>query len=259
MIRLDFDGEAYKAASRHQKEWGDRLIAELPLHGNERVLDLGCGDGVLTERIARRVPRGRVIGIDGAWSMIETARKLERENLAFRLMDIECLHFEYQFDVIFSNATLQWVRDHRRMLQRVYLRLKTGGILRFNFGGCGNCATLVAVLKETMADKRFAAHFAGFDWPWYFPTAEEYHDLMLRFDFSDAAVWDETADRHFADAAEMTAWIDQPCLVPFLAVLANGEKAAFRDTVVNAMIERTMQPDGRCFETFRRINVLARK
>ncbi len=63
MLKFEFDGEQYKAASRHQKEWGDRLIAELPLTGGERVLDLGCGDGVLTERLARRVPRGRVIGI----------------------------------------------------------------------------------------------------------------------------------------------------------------------------------------------------
>jgi trans-aconitate 2-methyltransferase len=235
------------------------VIADLPLAGNERVLDLGCGDGMLTERIARRVPRGRVVGIDGSWGMIETARKLERENLVFRLMDIELLRFEYQFDVIFSNATLQWIRDHKRMLQRVYLRLKAGGILRFNFGGAGNCMNLVAVLRETMDEPRFSPRFAGFDWPWYFPTVEEYQDLLLRFDFSEAAVWAENADRYFADGDPIARWIDQPCLVPFLAVLPDGQKQDFRNTVVERMIKRTRQPDGRCFETFRRINVFARK
>ena len=59
----EFNGEQYAKASQHQKEWGGRMISELPLRGDETVIDLGCGDGLLTERIARRVPVGRVVGI----------------------------------------------------------------------------------------------------------------------------------------------------------------------------------------------------
>ena len=73
MNTFEFDGEKYKKASRHQKEWGNSLIAELSLRGNEAILDLGCGDGGLTEELAQAVPEGNVLGIDASAGMIETA------------------------------------------------------------------------------------------------------------------------------------------------------------------------------------------
>ncbi len=261
MIAFDFDGEKYRAASGHQKEWGTQVISELQLSGNERILDLGCGDGTLTQKLAECVPHGRVVGIDASWGMIETAKKLEqnRENLCFRLMDIECLNFEYQFDLVFSNATLQWVKDHKRMLQRVYLRLRPNGVLRFNFAGAGNCEYLVTAIRETMAEDHFAVWFSNFDWPWYFPTLEEYQSLLSIFEFQDLRLWDENADRNFPSAKELIGWIDQPCLVPFLAILPEHLKKLFRNRTVEKMILRTRQNDGTYFETFRRINVFARK
>lgn len=261
MIAFDFDGEKYRSASSHQREWGTQVISELRLSGNERILDLGCGDGSLTRKLADCVPQGRVVGIDASWGMIETAKKLEpeKENLFFRLMDIECLNFEYQFDLIFSNATLQWVKDHKRMLQRVYMRLRPGGVLRFNFAGEGNCAALVRAIRETMTEDQFEVWFNGFDWPWYFPTLEEYRGLVAGYEFQDVRIWDENADRNFATAGEMIAWIDQPCLVPFLKILPDHLKTLFRNRVVEKMILRTRQNDGTFFETFRRINVFARK
>lgn len=66
MSPYEFDGEKYKKASKHQKEWGNRLIAQLHLKGNESILDLGCGDGVLTEQLSFLVPDGRVLGIDAS-------------------------------------------------------------------------------------------------------------------------------------------------------------------------------------------------
>ena len=71
----EFDGEKYKQASKHQKEWGNNLISQLHLCGNEVVLDLGCGDGVLSEQIAQLVPQGKVIGIDASYGMLQTAKK----------------------------------------------------------------------------------------------------------------------------------------------------------------------------------------
>jgi trans-aconitate methyltransferase len=72
-------------------------------------------------------------------------------------------------------------------------------------------------------------------------------------------VWGENADRYFQDAPEMIKWIDQPSLVPFLAHVPDGMKPRFREYVIKKMIAETQQDDGRCFETFRRINVSARK
>ncbi len=74
MKTFEFDGEKYKAASTHQKEWGNDLISQLSLKGSEAILDLGCGDGVLTGQLALLVPEGTVLGIDSSVGMIETAK-----------------------------------------------------------------------------------------------------------------------------------------------------------------------------------------
>ena len=102
MAAYEFDGEKYKQASRHQKEWGNTLISQLHLCGNETVLDLGCGDGVLSEQIAQLVPQGKVIGIDASYGMLQTAKKLECDNLSFMQIDINDMDFSDEFDIIFS-------------------------------------------------------------------------------------------------------------------------------------------------------------
>ena len=124
---FEFDGEKYKQASKHQKLMGMQLISELSLKGHEIILDLGCGDGVLTEKLARLVPNGRVIGIDASQGMIQTAGKLLRDNLEFLQMDIDNISLETKFDIVFSNATLHWVKDHNKRLKNCCKALKFCG------------------------------------------------------------------------------------------------------------------------------------
>ena len=255
----EFDGKRYERASTHQKEWGTKLIAELGLTGSEHVLDLGCGDGALTSQIAELVPDGYVLGIDASQGMIDAALPKERNNLRFRKMDINNLNFENQFDVVFSNAMLHWITDHRRLFRNVYRALRASGRIRFQYAGDGNCANFIAVVQGAMALEEFQVHFAGFRWPWYMPSVDEYKGLARSSRFRNVRVWDENADRYFPDAEAMIRWIDQPSLVPFLAHLADPVKGHFRSIVVNGMMNRTKQEDGRCFETFRRINVSATK
>jgi trans-aconitate methyltransferase len=174
-------------------------------------------------------------------------------------MDIDELNYVEQFDVVFSNATLHWIKDHERLLRNAGRALVRGGRLRFNFAGEGNCAHFFSVIREAMKAEEFAVHFGGFDWPWYTPSVEEYSALMDTTGMDDRRVWGESADRYFPDALEMIKWIDQPSLVPFLAHVPDRAKPRFREYVVMRMIEETRQDDGRCFETFRRINVSAHK
>ncbi len=84
----EFDGKKYEKASAFQKEWGNKLISELNLEGNENILDLGCGDGLLTTNLAKLVPNGNVIGVDASEGMIEVAKEKEENNLKFLLIDI---------------------------------------------------------------------------------------------------------------------------------------------------------------------------
>ena len=253
-MSFEFDGEKYKQASSHQKEWGGKLISELSLKGGEKILDLGCGDGTLTAELARLAPDGFVVGIDASKNMIETARKAhDWDNVKFELMDINDIAFVDEFDVVFSNATLHWIKNHNKLLKNVFNSLKDNGVVRFNFAADGNCSCFFKVVKEVMAESFYAGYFTDFEWPWYMPKIEEYRTIVEQFPFKEKRVWGENADKYFPNVEAMVKWIEQPSLVPFLACVG------FRDAVVERMIDETIQADGTCFETFRRINVFARK
>ena len=259
-MEFEFDGEKYKQASEQQKAWGRKLIAELQFDGGERILDLGCGDGVLTAELAKFVPEGFVLGIDASESMIETARKYNAGiNVRFELLDINAIDFESEFDLVFSNATLHWVKDHKKLLNNVFKALEDRGTARFQFAGDGNCSNLIRILKEVTSAKEYASYFSKFNWPWYMPALDEYQALLEEVAFTEKRVWSENGDKHFINAEAMTKWIDQPSLVPFLRYVTEEDRQRFRDAVVERMIKETLQDDGTHFETFRRINVLARK
>ncbi len=181
----EFDGKKYEKASAHQKEWGAKLISELGLKENYRVLDLGCGDGFNTALIAEELPSGEVVGIDASKGMINTAYPRTRENLSFLLMDINDLNFVEEFDIVFSNAALHWVLDHDKLLKNSARALRDHGQVRFNFAADGNCSNFFRVICEAMAQKQFLEYFSDFQWPWYMPTVEEYSTLAKASGFSD--------------------------------------------------------------------------
>lgn len=132
-------------------------------------------------------------------------------------------------------------------------------MVRFNFAAEGNCSHFLKVIEIAMKLPEYSRYFQLFEWPWYMPVVDEYENLVRQFHFREIKVWGEIADRYFPDKETMTKWVDQPSIVPFLGCIPEMEKQGFRGYVVEKMLEETLQVDGRCFETFRRINLLARK
>ena len=106
----------YHTSSPAQYLWAQELIAKLGLSGNERVLDIGCGDGKVTAEISRHLPGGNVTGVDNSPEMIRFACDhfpwTEYRNLSFVSMDARGLSYLEEFDVVFSNAALHWITDH---------------------------------------------------------------------------------------------------------------------------------------------------
>lgn len=258
MSAYEFDGERYRAAASHQREWGDKLISELTLRGNEKILDLGCGDGTLTARLAARVPRGAVLGLDASAGMIAAARPLAQENLKFRLQDISNLDFEGEFDLIFSNSALHWLKDQRRLLASCYRALKAAGRLCCGFPGAGSAAGFIRAVTQVMEKPAYRGYFGEFAWPWWMPGAEEYEALVQEAGFREVSVQCQIKDRSFS-AAQFIGFIDQPGIVPFLAPVAVADKQRFREEVVQTALALTARGQDEYFEAFRRIIVSACK
>ncbi|MGL4773609.1 MAG: class I SAM-dependent methyltransferase [Clostridium sp.] len=260
MKNFEFDGEKYKKFSTHQKEWGNKIIDGLEIGADFNILDLGCGDGVLTNNISHIAHRGKTIGIDASKGMIDIAKQIKGDNLEFRLMDINNLSFNEKFDVIFSNAALHWVKNHEKLLESCKCILNEGGQIRFNFAGDGNCRTFFRVVKEIINKKEYKEYFKNFDWPWYMPSVEEYKEVINKVGgYEEVEVYGEIADRFFNNETELIGWIDQPSIVPFLEYLPLELKSGFREEVIKEMVLLTKGADGRCFEEFKRINFIARK
>nr|WP_300304206.1 methyltransferase domain-containing protein [uncultured Anaerostipes sp.] len=259
MTVFEFDGEKYKKVSGHQKKWGNHLIEELNLKGGETILDLGCGDGVLTARLAGMVPEGRVTGIDASQGMIRTARQNEKENLEFLCMDISQMEFHESYDIIFSNAALHWIPDHKNLLKRSWKALKPGGMLLWNFAGEGNCKNFFEEVRAKIKEEKYKKYFQDFQWPWYMPAVSEYRKLTESCDFTEIEVSEENRDTYFENAEALIGWMDQPSLVPFMKRLPDREGKEFRQEMIEKMLRETVQPDGRYLEAFRRIHLRARK
>ncbi len=256
---FEFDGKKYKAASKHQKEWGNDLISQLSFKGNETILDLGCGDGILTEQLSLCVPNGKVLGIDSSSSMIETAKMIDKNNLTFAHMDMNEMNFENEFNLILSNAALHWVKDHNRLLKNTHRALKTCGRILWDFGGQGNCRHFIDVIQRKISEDVYWKYFKDFEWPWFMPSKSQYAELIAAVGFSSCTIEEINRDRYFSNAAEMIQWIDQPSIVPFIQYIPHKLRETFRREVIWEMLNETRQSNGTYFETFRRIKVYAEK
>lgn len=178
-----WDSEDYSKHSTAQFEWAQELIDKLNLQGDEEVLDIGCGDGKVSAAIAARLPHGLVLGIDSSSEMIDKARRahsLSRHgNLSFLQVDAREIRFSSQYDVLFSNAALHWIIDHRPVLSGVRQVLKKTGRLLFQMGGKGNASEIIAVLNDLLSRDGWKVFFDGFPFPYGFYGEEEYRQLLV--------------------------------------------------------------------------------
>ncbi len=173
-----WDAEQYARNSSVQFQWALELIGKLGLRGDEHVLDIGCGDGKVTAELARRTPRGEVVGVDSSRDMIEKARTAYPPSavpgLSFQVMDASALSFEGDFDVAFSNAALHWIKGHHELLRRVARSLRPGGRLLFQMGGRGNGEEVFSVAAEVIRENPWHPYFQDFEFPWGFYGPGEY-------------------------------------------------------------------------------------
>lgn len=168
--------DLYAQNARFVADLGAGVLEWLEPQPDERVLDLGCGDGALTVKI--REAGANVIGADASPVMVQEARAL---GLDARVMNGEALTFDAEFDAVFSNAALHWMPDGSAVLDGVRRALKPGGRFVAEFGGKGNVAAIVTAMLAVA--ERYGLD-AGQAMPWYFPTTSEYGALLERHGFT---------------------------------------------------------------------------
>lgn len=202
------------------------LARLVPARPAMRVVDLGCGTGELTARLADMLPGSEVVGIDTSAEMLERAQRFERHGLRFTRGAIEDLSGEW--DLIFSHAALQWVDDHRRLVPRLLERLRPDGQLAVQMpSNHGHPAHLM--IKDVAAEPPFAAELDGWRRASPVLSIDEYAQLLFDHGCTDLTVYEKVYPHLLADADALAEWMSGTALVPYFDRLPGPLHEPFLD------------------------------
>jgi trans-aconitate methyltransferase len=165
-----WDAGQYAKEGRFVADLAGGVVALLAPQAGERILDLGCGDGALTAKIA--ATGAQVVGVDSSGFMVEAARAL---GVDARVVSGDELRFEAEFDAVFSNAALHWMRNQHEVLAGVRRALKPGGRFVAEMGGFGNVAAIQVALAAVLARRGLDAYALEHN---FFPTVELYQGWL---------------------------------------------------------------------------------
>lgn len=234
------------------------LLARVPLAGAARVFDLGCGPGNSTELLVQRYPGAEVVGLDNSPAMIESARQ-RLPGTRFELADVGTWQPQQAPDLIYANATLQWVPGHEQLFPRLFAQLAPGGVLAVQMPDNWD--------EPTHAEMRNVARLPQFATAIGDPSKlrigrlplTTYYDLLAPL-AEEVDTWHTIYQHRMASPAAIVEWVSATGLKPFVAPLDAQQRAAYL-----AEYERRIgaaypqRADGKLLLAFPRLFIVARK
>ena len=212
---MNWNPDKYDEHTRFVSDLGMPVVELLQPRPGERILDLGCGDGVLTQKL---IEIGcEVTGVDTSRQMVAAA--LQR-GIDARVMDGHTLTFADAFDAVFSNAALHWMKEPDRVIAGVWRSLKKPGRFVGEFGGLGNVDKLHRALLEAISMRGIPPGDVD---PWFFPSPDEYRDKLVSAGFNVDSI--ELVDRPTPLPTGVAGWIESVAH-PFLAVVEPEQRGA---------------------------------
>lgn len=250
---MKWNAELYDNKHSFVFEYGENVLELLDIKRKERILDLGCGTGHLTERILER--GGVVTGIDASPDMIKLA-KATYPAIDFEVMDATDFKFDKPFDAVFSNATLHWILDADAAIKSVYDSLKPGGRFVAEMGGKGNMVQIVAATRKVLTAHGYEILAAQEQW--YFPSVGEYATKLEAqgFRVTFAAHFDRKTLLQDGRAG-VAKWLKM-----FAPIYFEGIAAAEKEQILNEITD-VLEPDyndkGKWYADYKRLRFIAVK
>lgn len=224
MTKQQWDPAEYAKKAGFVSDLGRPVVELLAPAAGERILDLGCGDGVLTAAIVET--GAEVVGVDSSPGMVAAAHK---RGIDARLADAYELPFDAEFDAVFSNAALHWMTQPGEVVRGVARALRPGGRFVGEFGGHGNVAAIVTALVAAWEQSGAAEEPPR---PWYFPTAEEYAQLLAEHGLEVETI--TLFPRPTRLTAGIESWLET-FAGPFVNALPLEERVCYVDRVIRLL------------------------
>ncbi|MGZ9187668.1 MAG: class I SAM-dependent methyltransferase [Candidatus Binatia bacterium] len=237
---------SYANNARFVADLGEPLLALLDGKPGETVLDLGCGDGALTEKM---VASGcTVYGCDASLAQLQAAR---RRGIQTLVMDGQQLGLKRRFDAVFTNAALHWMKQADKVVEGVANALKSSGRFIGEFGGQGNVETIRQALHSALRQR-------GIDpWsvdPWYYAAPEEYTALLRRYGFTVDYI--ELIPRPTKLPGDILGWLEV-FAQPFSKAVTESGRALFVAEVRHELEPALHKPDGGWYADYVRLRFKA--
>lgn len=242
-----WDAKSYAKNARFVSDLGMPVVEWLNPKAGEKILDLGCGDGALTVKLQEF--GCEVVGVDSSPDFIQSAKSL---GLDARLLDGHHLHFNGEFDAVFSNAALHWMNQPDQVIEGVWQSLKPGGRFVGEFGGHGNVAKITTALHTAFKKRGIDPDPIN---PWYFPTVEDYQSRLEARGFRVNEI--VLIPRPTPLPTEIRGWLST-FANPFTAAIATSERDAFLEEVI-ALLKPDLCDAGQWFADYIRLRFSASK
>jgi trans-aconitate 2-methyltransferase len=224
-----WDAATYTRISEPQVRWAGPVIERLGLHGDEVVLDAGCGSGRVTEQLLTALPQGRVIGLDASPAMLSEARERLGHDARVTLVLADLggpLALPEPVDCVFSNATFHWVVDHERLFANLAGVLKPDGHLSAQCGGAGNIASVLRAVEEVGGVLPYPCYFAG---------AEETEQRLMRLGFIGVETWLQDEPTSFEPGEPFETYLSTVVLRPYVRSMGAEQGRDFVSAVAKRL------------------------
>jgi trans-aconitate methyltransferase len=224
LSKQHWSAERYAATAHFVPAFGAPVVELLAPQPGECILDLGCGDGVLTEKLA--AAGAAVVAVDAAPDMVAAAKA---KGLDARVVAGQSLNFEREFDAVFSNAALHWMRPQEAVLAGVARALKPGGRFVAEMGGHNNTAAILTAFRAVLAKRGIESLDLM---PWYFPSAAAYQQKLEAAGFRVEEI--AIVPRPTPLEAGLAAWLDTFC-EDFLGAVGPAGRVAAKQEVCDLL------------------------
>ena len=225
---MPWDAKRYEQFAEQRYAPFDDLARLISVRPGLRVIDLGCGTGELTRRLADALPNSDVLGIDSSAEMLGRAQEFARPGLRFEQRAIEDVAGEW--DVVFSNAALQWVDDHRSLIPRLSSLLRPGGQLAVQVPSNFDHPTH-RLIDELASQEPFRTALDGWGTNWSRSrpvlSIEQYAELLYAQGATEIVSFEKVYPHVLPDAGALADWMSGTALVPYMERLTDGLRQEF--------------------------------